>query len=282
MKLFRYLAVGALTLSVSACDSLLDTSPKQSLAPDQFLNSIPSFQYLVASAYNRLQSTAIHGQRLSLVPDILADNVTATGASGRLRNEYLNQIGTGVGGWGTYYGLVSDANLVLTRIGSLTPATASEAATRVQLKGESFFLRAYAYHNLARIYGPEPGHEALRRTDLSVPLRLTATLGEEDATFLPRATVTEVYAQMRKDLDSATVLLTAAGVNNKFRATKVAAKALRARVELYAGQWAAAESYATAAMADSSFLASGGARLAQGNTIVVSYTHLTLPTICSV
>lgn len=272
MKTIRLLLAGGLVLGAGACD-ILDTAPKQSLSPEQFISSLDAMNNVLASTYNRLQSTDIHGQRLTLVPDVLADNasITTLSPSGRLRNESQNLFGTNVGGWGTYYGLIGDANLIIDKADGVGTQSAADVSTRKRYKGEAYFLRAYAYHNLARIYGPEPGDEALRGTDRSVPIRVKPVLSEDAVTLLPRSSVDSVYAQIRSDLDSALTLLTASGTNDKFRANRVAVRALRARVELYAEKWGDAESFATAALADSAYLVSGGARLVRGNAIVAAY-----------
>lgn len=273
MKASRFLLAGALALSVGACD-ILDTKPQQSLSPTQFITSLDAVNNVLASAYNRLQSTDIHGQRLTLVPDVLADNASiGPSPSGRLRNESQNLFGTNVGGWSTYYGLIGDVNLILAKADSVGTSSDVDTRTRNRYKGEAYFLRAYAYHNLARIYGPEPGDQTLRGIDRSVPLRTKPVLREDEVTLLPRSSVDSVYAQIRFDLKQAISLLTptTVGTSDKFRANRVAANALRARVELYAKQWASADTFATAALVDSAFLASGGARLVRGNAILTAY-----------
>ncbi|HZF64608.1 MAG TPA: RagB/SusD family nutrient uptake outer membrane protein, partial [Chitinophagaceae bacterium] len=102
-----------------------------------------------------------------------------------------------------------------------------------RLKGEVHFLRAYLYHNLVSMYG-------------GVPI-ITKTFTLNDEFEVPRDSYEDVIKFIVSDLDAAAQLLpeTMTG-NNKGRATKGAALALKSRVLLHAasdlynsnGSWA--------------------------------------------
>lgn len=84
--------------------------------------------------------------------------------------------------------------------------------------GESYFLRAMAYYELAQVFG-------------GVPLRTTL-----ESTNLPRASVDEIYAQIAADLKNAIEMMPAKiypkGSDMTGHATKYAAEAMMARVFL--------------------------------------------------
>ena len=239
------LSLGA--LSFYACDSLLDTEPRQSVSPEVALQNIAGVRGIAASAYNRLLSTAAYTNTRIAAPEILADNAVQnpTGTpSGRYVSEAQNSIGTGVGGWGTYFALINDANYIIDGVDVLD----APQADKDRFRGEMLFLRALAYHDLSKSYGYEPGRE-VNGFNLSVMLRTEPTRGTTDAdTPRPRNTNTEVYQQIETDLGTAIDLLSTAGGTNRFLATEGAAKALLARVYLYSGRYPEAAAMAQEAM----------------------------------
>lgn len=236
------LSLGA--LSFYACDSLLDTQPRQSISPEVALENIAGVRGIVAGAYNRLLSTAAYTNTRIAAPEVLADNTQLIGTSGRYVSETTNNLGTGVGGWGTYFALINDANYIIDGVDNLD-ATQAE---RDRFRGEMLFLRALAYHDLSKSYGYEPGRE-INNFNLSVMLRTEPTRGTTDAdTPLPRNTNVEVYEQIEQDLLLAIDLLGEAGGTNRFLATEGAAKALLARVYLYWSRYPEAAAWAQEAM----------------------------------
>jgi hypothetical protein len=143
---------------------------------------------------------------------------------------------------------------------------------RARYKGEAYFLRALAYHDLVKVYGYEPGRE-VGNFNLGVILRTTPVEGVVTADKRARATNLAVYQQIEADLLQAIALLpdenqfaTVAGDPNVFppaekwfRASKQAARALLARVYLFWQKYAEANTQATAVMAAATtYPAAGG------------------------
>lgn len=133
--------------------------------------------------------------------------------------------------WSNVYKFIRAANLFFEKIGS---ATFGESAKN-NMRGEVHFLRAYLYHNLVSMYG-------------GVPI-ITKALGANDDLNLPRNSFDECVKFIATDLDSAAGLLPLEQTGeNKGRATKGAAMALKARILLHAasdlynndGAWAGA------------------------------------------
>ena len=107
------------------------------------------------------------------------------------------------------------------------------------VKGEAYFFRAWSYLQLARHFGKQYSSSA--SSDLCVPIVLVYDQAEQPA----RATVAEVYAQIKSDLDQAASLL--AGVKGAVRSKKPtidAVNALYARYFLDIADYANAASYA--------------------------------------
>src|SRR5881398_2861880 len=119
--------------------------------------------------------------------------------------------------WGPTYSRIRQTNIFLSKI----DGTTFGAAVKQRMKGEVFFLRAYFYHNLMRMYG-------------GVPL-ITKVYGLNEDYTVARNSFKETVDFIVANADSAAALLplsyTGADVG---RATKGAALALKARVLLYA------------------------------------------------
>jgi len=145
--------------------------------------------------------------------------------------------------WETLYGLINKANIVIEgsqaaqRAGVLTEAQAKA------YEGEARFLRALAHHELL-IHFARPYAHTPTASHLGVPYRTTAintAASKEAAQQQARNTVAECYNLLLADLDFAEANLpaTRTGTLKISRATKGAAIALKTRVLLHKGDWAA-------------------------------------------
>ncbi len=274
MNLRTYALAGVLALSATGCDSLLDTEPKQSVSPETALGSLPLYRNLLAGGYNRLQGAAAYGQSLILAPEALADNAVLSVNTGRYTADLINTTGTGVGGWATWYALVNDANFILSGI----DAVAGDENTKNQIRGEAYFLRGLAFHNLARIYSYEPGVGSF---DAGIVIRTTPTREPADAAPKARSTRAETYAQIKSDLTAARTAFQAviAGPDatlgrNVYLGSLAGTEALLSRVHLYAREWAQAETFATAALASAPGQTRAGAsNRAGGAVLTTAATH---------
>lgn len=234
----------------SACEDALNVSDPESLSPDDVLVKVSGFESVLLSAYNRIHRFTWMGQNGIVAPEILADNLDFNNRTGRYEQEYVNAVRSHMDRWRSYRG-INDCNIILSRIDELKDLTADEITLRDQVKGEALFVRALNYHDMARVYGYEPGQEQ-NGFNLTVPLRLAETKGVSDALDVKaRATNTELYSLLKSDLTQAISLLPASNGNAPYRVGKAAAQALLARVLLYEGSWAEAATQAEAALASS-------------------------------
>src|SRR5207248_138324 len=119
--------------------------------------------------------------------------------------------------WGPNYSRIRQTNVFLSHI----DAAPFDSALKQRMKGEAFFLRAYFYHNLMRMYG-------------GVPL-ITKVYGLDENYAVARKSFKETVDFIVANADSAAALLplSYSGLDVG-RATKGAALALKARVLLYA------------------------------------------------
>jgi hypothetical protein len=126
---------------------------------------------------------------------------------------------------------------------------------------------------MARIYSYEPNY-VVNGWTAGVVLRTDATDDVTKADPRARATVTEIYTQVEKDLNEAAIVLPASvSGGGVFRANKAAAFALLSRVYLYQEKWPLAEQAATDAIANKP----ASVTLMTPANLLASYTTLAVP-----
>ncbi len=248
-KIFiSFLIIGAIV----SCD--LELQDPSSLPPEVALSDISGMRAMVNSQYRRVTEFSFYGQQANLHGDVLADNADIVNRTGRYEQEWVNAIGATPGRWDRYVS-INESNFVIAKVGNLTgadPIVNGTPAERDQLKGESYFLRALNYFELHRVYSYEPGKEVSGWNE-GVILRTTPTEGASNADLRARSTNLEGYQLMEADLLEAINLLPeptglAAG-QFPYRASKMAARALLARLYLYWGRYGDAATQADLVLA---------------------------------
>jgi len=132
-----------------------------------------------------------------------------------------------VSDWNLPYQQVFYANVVLDGIDKVAVTDANLQRWKA-IKGAAYFVRGYAFYNLAQVFAPVYDN-ATAANDLGIPLRLTPGVDEPSV----RASVKDTYNQVLSDLAEANTLLPAAiPFNNRNRPSQPAAMALLARVYL--------------------------------------------------
>lgn len=137
---------------------------------------------------------------------------------GTLVENSVTDIGTSTSITANRYADIRRCNVAIEGING--SATIDEA-TKKTLKGQFFFLRAYSYFKLVRLYG-------------GVPLVLRAQGQDEDDLAVPRAKTSECIAAIAKDLDSAAAYLPAKWTGSDVgRIPRAAALAVKGKALLY-------------------------------------------------
>jgi tetratricopeptide (TPR) repeat protein len=231
----------------AGCDGLLDTENSTEVSPDVAQENIEGIEAILTSVYNRVQSEWRYGREITLAPDVLADNTEQhPTTSGRYDGQAVNAQGSHITFWNTAYLTINEANYVIEGA-EITEGVAQEVRDR--LKGEALFHRGYAYFDLARTYGYEPGRE-VGGWDQGAIIRTEPTRDVNDADLRSRSTNVEVYQRAQSDLEDALDLLEG-NDRGLYFANYVAANALLARLHLYLENWDQAITYADEAIAAS-------------------------------
>lgn len=215
----RKLALPLVLFAAASCDDFLQTEPVTSLPQDQLIVDAATATAALNGAYDGLQSGSYYGLSVLLLGDLTADNAIWTGTFqylGEVQNNRIQADNAEVTAmWTAIYQQIDRDNVILQR----TPTVASiPAATRNDVMGQAYFMRALGFHNLVKFWG-------------AVPIPTKPIVNPVEAADYVRTPVNDVYTQILKDLDSAAALTQ--NTTNLRYATPTAARALRARVLFY-------------------------------------------------
>jgi len=230
------------------CKKILDQSPLSSLdAPTAFTTG-PAVTAGLLGVYNTFQQPEYYGTDYTLLCDLEADNLDHTGSYPtyeQVKNRAITPDNTNVlNTWNRIYQGINRVNTIIADIPGIKDASFDSAGAL----GEAEFLRALMYFDLMRYWGGTPSGFSNPNGE-GVPLILTPTFTASDAAPHARSSAGAVFTQILSDLSYAVANIPVS--NDAGRGNQLAATALRARVELYIGQYDAAatdaESVITAA-----------------------------------
>lgn len=221
----------------------------------QFLDAKPSSTLVVPTTLSQFQALLDNTGVFGLVPTLgeaSADNYWFpndywNGLDTREKNAYVwaPDIFAGQGGqldWNIPYQQVYYANIVLDGLSALQNNPDSISQLR-SLKGSAFFLRAFAFYNVAQLFAPP--YDSARDNSYGIPLRLHADVTVPSK----RSTVWQTYQQIINDLDSAAFFLPATLPDNyRNRPNWLAGQAMLARVYLSMRDYRRARAAADAAL----------------------------------
>ena len=225
------LALGA----VVACDSPLEVEPVNEVEESEAIIDAGSARAALAGLYDALQSGSYYGGAYNFFVELASDNTdhvgTFTTYADLDQHVTTADNSTVEGMWDAIYNAIGRANTVIAKVGGVTDLEQDE---KDDIVGQAHFMRALHYHNLVRIWG-------------GVPIRTEPPSNLAELSNTRRATVAEVYTQILADLDKAAQLMNSDDRTRK--ASRGAVDALRSRVELYRGNYVAAEAGANATLA---------------------------------
>lgn len=230
----------------TGCKKQLDIPSRNSLDAGVALTTKSGIEYSINSIYSVLKRESHYGRDLLSVTDAMADIAFANGRSSRLLAENRNTALSNVVIWAGSYGAINEINLTLAAIPAIGDATAADKA---RWEGELKFLRALYYFDLVRNYAYIPTFTVPSQDKGGVVITLQGfSSGQDAANYRPsRATTAACYAQIMSDLYTSMSLLSNTNRGRNY-ASKHAALALGSRIALYEGNWARADSFATAAI----------------------------------
>lgn len=243
-KIFRHPLIPIIALCAilpMGCNDILEPEPQGQVALDDLLTTESGIITAVNGMYQPLQGL-YEGDKLRLT-DMASDD----GWTWRKETEpdiYIVEETFNVtqNVWADHYTGITRANTVLANVQSIDEF--SSPAMKEAIEGQAKFMRAFYYFNLVRLFG-------------GMPLILDEIKNREDAEQ-PRASIEQVYSQIKTDLEDAISLLPAAysgGVGMQVgRPTTYAANALKSLVHLELEEWGEATNAASVVIGNGSLL----------------------------
>lgn len=243
-KIFKYIASAAAVVSVLASCNL-DLVPISSIAYEEGGQLIQTQANLTALENGLLQSyRTLQMGEFDIASEVMMDGFNATldygnnyGGIHKTDYNFTSSDYYVEDYWSYNYSAIKNYNIFIAAADNVSDDLKANARVA---KGEAFFLRASSYLNLARHFG-KAYNASTADSDLCVPLVTVYDQQEKPA----RATVKEVYTQIKADLDSAALCL--AGVKGAVRSNRPtidAVNALYARYFLDVADYASAAEYA--------------------------------------
>ncbi len=147
--------------------------------------------------------------------------------------------------WNKAYSNIYVFNTIINEIDNAPLGLLTET-DRIRVKGEAYGQRAMEYFLLACEYAP--AYSLVSREEPAIPMPLEADITVD----VPRSTVGEIYERILSDLKIAEPLLVNAPAINEaanFRPGKASIKGMLALISLHMGDFAAAKSYSSEALA---------------------------------
>lgn len=227
-----------------ACNDFLDDlSPGNALPLSSGLDNAEAIEDFLVGAYDVLQN---HADILMIgLVDIMTEDTgkgVQCGEGSGVGEFCVNDIAPGNDWlqWIGPYTVINHANIIIGRVNQLLTQGSIDPGTAAIFLGEAHFLRGVEYFELIRLYAL-PLHTG---DTLGVPLLTTGVDNTDKLTFPARATVEDVYAQIRSDFRAAMELLPRTQ-GETGRASYYAAAGYLAEVAFQTGDYAQADSLAT-------------------------------------
>lgn len=228
MKSIKISLVIIACLALGACKKWVDYNPKEDykITDQEYLKSEADYRAMAVGCYSPLTWL----NQLVLIGDVITENSVTGGesASDQLALQQIDNF-TFTSVNSTIADLWQSAYEGINRVNYLTQYKAKNIAGesvtfagKEALYGETYFLRAYYYFTLVKMFG-------------DVPLFADRRLGVTETNTLTRSSKAAVYTQIEKDLTDAIAALPVVQVEQG-RATKYAAQALLGKVYLYQGK----------------------------------------------
>ena len=222
MKKRKLVLLGILTLAlvpISCNEDFLETSPLDAISADATWADGALSEAFVFNVYSSLGYGGFEEEGLSSLTDEAMFTHSGRGVN-VITEGSLSPSGTGnvniIPQWNELYLAIRKANIA---IQELPNAAFDDQTLKDRLLGESYFLRAYYYHQLMRYYGGAP--------------LIDAPYGLDDDYTIARGTYADNVTFVTDDLDKAISLLDGKDVTPG-RASMLSAMGLKSRVLTYA------------------------------------------------
>ena len=215
-----YLLLAFIGIFVTSCDSWLDLNPKSSITVNSMWKNSSDAKAALNGAFNRFRAAyqtnyIIWGDYRSGFYGNGVDNGSVD--RGNIWNNQLitSTVGTD---WASLYTAINDCNLILKHTPDITFEKEGE---RSFVMGSAYFLRAFCYYYIVRVWGDAPILTTGFESD------------SQEGLFPTRDPADKLFNQIEKDLEEALNLLSPNGGKAPFEITRETVSMLQADFYLW-------------------------------------------------
>ena len=214
-----------------SCKKILDLQPHDTTFTSAYFTNGEDANTAIAGAYALLRSTLLNNYSYFTYGDAPSGEFAITDAfyspivSGQFTG---SNVSSGLWNWQTEYQLMQQINLIINKVPQIDISKFTDKDDKLQITGEAYFLRAYIYFYMSRVWG-------------DVPLKLTPDLDLSTSVNIPRSPAATVLAQCLSDLRVAEADLKYGYTDvsqTAVRANKGSAMALQAHIKEWMGDYA--------------------------------------------
>ena len=238
-------------ITVLSCNKAIEIEPTHSATAENAFKSIADFDKGIADVYINLRAVGCYGRNLSMLGDMMTDNLSEVGSSLANFREmtdwgYTSANGTVAETWVGCYLVINSANIIINNIDKYN--TSATAKTVNRIKGQATAIRAMAHFDLLRLFADSYDRNA---TGLGISYVTTSVLEASPASSKPsRLTIKESYDKIYADIAAAKTMLADVDVAINTSTVRdkmdlIGVSALQARVALYAKDYPTAITNAT-------------------------------------
>lgn len=221
IPIYKVLFLFILTLGFASCkkiDNYLDKAESGGMTLDQIFGDYVLAERFLANVYSKLPSE--YDTKYANATDE-AKSPHGTSAENQINNGAFSPAGNPYNNWTATYQAIRAVNIFLANADRIPVLTSEQESGKPRMIGEAHFLRAFFYSELFKRWG-------------EVPIVIDVLDINQDMST-PRNSVDEVVRLIVEECDKAVALLSPSYTANHYgRATTGAARALKARVLLYA------------------------------------------------
>jgi tetratricopeptide (TPR) repeat protein len=211
-----------------SCNDFLELAPEYQINEKGFYKNANDYKTALVGIYATLQS--VHNVNVLYINEHVTDNCITRGYGGEAGEALMTLTASynrSQTAWTNFYDIIANSNNILDRIDN----TEMDSNIKDQIKGEVYFLRAYSYFYLVRLFGDLPIITSAFRSP------------NEIASFdMTRQPVSAVYELIENDLKTSYDLLKNSTETTKSKASADAAQTLLGKVYLTKHQYTEAES----------------------------------------
>lgn len=193
MKAKHILCILVIVLAGNSCADFLEESDRSNFTPENYFKTAEHAQSIVNAMYAdlRMGASGDYGGN----PYFMTDFLTGTANTKVGQNVHINKIRTASNDsdneyskswWNASYRAIANANFAIEKI----PGIEMDDTQKSRYLGEAYFMRAYFYFNLVRLFG-------------SVPLVLKPVDASSPELYPEQASVDEIYNRIVADLKEA-------------------------------------------------------------------------------